>query len=106
MPVSAALTFLDARDADVPAALREATRAAASEAADADVVQALLAAARNSLAATLSKGEGRAAALDLLAADALLTWACEAAAESGVSVEILSERAARELASLLHDTDA
>jgi hypothetical protein len=51
--------------------------------ADDDVSHALGNAAFACLQASLEAGPGRAAALDLLAADALLTYAWEAAAEEG-----------------------
>ena len=47
------------------------------------VALVLAAAALNRLEAALRSGESRDGALDLLAADALITYACEAAAEAG-----------------------
>ena len=45
-------------------------------------------------------GTDRAAAIDLLAADALITYAMEAAAESG-AIETVSEHAMREIAGVV-----
>ncbi|HEX6938456.1 MAG TPA: hypothetical protein VF158_03530 [Longimicrobiales bacterium] len=89
--VDAAVHWLERRRPEPPPALRErmveAVRAVGAPAAgDAGVppVAGLLgAAALDRLRAVLAAPGGRAAALDLLAADALLTYACEAAAESG-----------------------
>lgn len=80
--------WLEARGSAAPAALRERMRdavAAASpdpRAGDA-VPQALADAGIECLRTVLRAGQDRAVAIDLLAADALLTGACEAAAERG-----------------------
>jgi hypothetical protein len=69
--------------ADAPDQLREHMRAAVEQASG-DPVQVRLAnAASLSLRAALQHPASKSAALDLLAADALLTHACAAAAEAG-----------------------
>lgn len=50
----------------------------------------------------LALGDDRAAATPLLAADALLTWACELAADGGgAALDSLLDRASEQLAALL-----
>ncbi|HUF14133.1 MAG TPA: hypothetical protein VMN78_13620 [Longimicrobiales bacterium] len=84
----AALHWLESRDA-APPALRERMMhwAAASDAEEAPL--ALGQAALAALQRALELGPARAAALELLAADALVTYACEAAA--GVGSEALEQ---------------
>jgi hypothetical protein len=82
--VSDALAWLRARAPTPPAHLADRMAAALRQVATVDdVPRALGDAAFVCLEASLALGPGRAAALDLLAADALLTYAWEAAAESG-----------------------
>ena len=87
--MSAAVAWLDARCAEVPAGLldrvREAVLASAQTlSADREPVsQVLMDAAVSCMNAALQQGPQREAAVDLLAADALLTWACEAAVDEG-----------------------
>lgn len=83
-----AVRWLDDRGPTVPAALRERMRDAVAalpvERASGDAIpRALAEAGIACLRAVLRARQGRAVALDLLAADALLTYACEAAAERG-----------------------
>jgi hypothetical protein len=82
--------WLDAREPAAPAALRERMDAFIDAAlADADngrapgIATALGESGVSALRAAVAHCEERAAALDLLAADALLTYMMEAAAEQG-----------------------
>lgn len=79
-----ARAWLEAREPDIPGPLRERMRAALSAAATGDGPATDLAqAALDCLRAALDAGDGRGAALHLLAADALITHAAEAAAMDG-----------------------
>jgi hypothetical protein len=81
-----ARAWLAARAGGVPDALQarmEAAAAAAPPAAALDVARELGDAALACLAAALAGGDDRAAAADLLAADGLITAACEAAVAQG-----------------------
>jgi hypothetical protein len=110
--MSAGIAWLEDRLADVPAALadrvREAVRASeatqsvrAMNAASESVSGLLLDAAVACMTAALRHGPRRAAAADLLAADALLTWACEAAVDEGRGrLEALAVDASRMMAAL------
>lgn len=80
-PVAATLEWLDARTPPPPPELR-ARLADALRPAE-TLPGALADGALACLEAALARGGDRAAALDLLAADALLTYALEAAAEAG-----------------------
>ncbi|MBX6363244.1 MAG: hypothetical protein IRZ00_05190 [Gemmatimonadetes bacterium] len=86
-PVAATLEWLDTRTPPPPAELR-ARLADALEPAE-TLPGALADGALVCLAAALARGDDRAAALDLLSADALLTYALEAAAEAGAD-EVLA----------------
>ncbi|HET9985454.1 MAG TPA: hypothetical protein VFQ38_17765 [Longimicrobiales bacterium] len=79
--VAATLEWLDARTPAPPPELR--SRMADALAPAQTLPGALAEAALSCLQAALARGGDRAAALDLLAADALLTYAMEAAAEAG-----------------------
>ncbi len=81
--VRAARTWLGPHLYDVPDSLRARMRAALSgeNHGERSVSRALLSAALGSLDQALALGNARSAAAPLLAADALLTVACEAAAE-------------------------
>lgn len=89
--VTAVTEWLDRRRPAPPEALRrridDAVGSAAEPAGDTRAVPGhaavLAAAALDRLDRVIEAPSGRAAALDLLAADALLTYACEAAAEAG-----------------------
>jgi hypothetical protein len=75
--------WLVARVPDAPAELLERMLAAVRATPDADVATGLARAAHHCLTHVLESDGGRSAAVDLLAADALLTHALEAAAEQG-----------------------
>jgi len=84
----AALHWLEARDAAPPALHERMVHWAAA----ADAEEAPLALGQAALAAlqrALELGAARSAALELLAADALVTYACEAAA--GVGTEAMEQ---------------
>lgn len=79
-----ARAWLAMRAGAVPPALEARMEAAVDGVIDDDTVPAALAdAARACLREALAIGDDRAAALHLLAADALITYACEAAADKG-----------------------
>jgi len=109
--MSTAVAWLEARCADVPAGLADRVREALSEAtrdrrsADGTALsQVLLDAAVTCMKAALDQGPRREAAAHLLAADALLTWASEAAAEEGGgSLDALAGEASRRLAAQSSD---
>jgi hypothetical protein len=77
--------WLDARAVDAPASLRARMSRALAHSPDVSdsLPQALAEAALAELERVLAQPSERAAAFDLLAADALLTYAFEAAAEQG-----------------------
>lgn len=111
--VAAAISWLEGREQAPPPALRErmreALRSAAAgggEGADGPVEELLARGAFECLAAALAEAHDRSGALHLLAADALLTYAFEAAAERGPeAVMALAERrGAARLALLLAGT--
>jgi hypothetical protein len=83
--MSDALSWLRAREQQPPDPLARRIEAALHDldGAGDDVPRALGDAAFACLHASLAAGPSRAAALDLLAADALLTYAWEAAADGG-----------------------
>ena len=81
--MNAATDWLTQRIADAPASLREKMLTAVAEVDEATVYDALASAAAKCMKRALADPSDRARAFDLLAADALLTHACEAAAESG-----------------------
>lgn len=85
--------WVEARIAGAPVTLAERVRAFLVEAPDADPVDRFATAGRSALAAAESRGADRGAALDLLAADALITLALLAVAER--SPGRLAEEAAR-----------
>ena len=73
---------------------------------DHDSIAAVLAdAARVCLRDALAAGDDRSAALHLLAADALITHACEAAVEDSAAFDAVARAAAPERLALLLDTD-
>jgi hypothetical protein len=78
-----ARSWLDARANGAPDRLRERMNQALTGSNEATIADELAAAAESCLRAALKNPSQRASALDLLAADALLTHACEAAAEQG-----------------------
>jgi len=78
-----AVAWLEARSAGAPPALRQRVRDHLASAPQGDDVATRLAEAGGiALRAALAQGRSRAAALDLLAADALVTLALQAQAES------------------------
>jgi hypothetical protein len=91
----------------VPPALEARMESAMDDVIDDDSVPASLAdAARVCMRDALAAGDDRSAALHLLAADALITYACEAAADdSGAAFEAVARAAAPERLALLLDTD-
>ena len=100
--------WLDARTPRPPDALEKRIRAALGAALDHDVLEGagrthdeLLAAAASLLsAAPGSDAEERRAARDLLAADALVTYAFELAAEDPDAIDWLAESAMRAFGAL------
>lgn len=105
-----AADWLRERHPQTPASLAERMQLALKrvEASSATPVwQSLAEAAQDRLRVALPHAEERPAALDLLAADALLTHACEAAAEEGAdALETLTTRyGATRLAELLTEAD-
>jgi hypothetical protein len=84
MPQSA-VAWLDARAADAPASLRTRMSRALADSPDSStsLPETLANAALAHLERVLAHPSERAAAFELLAADALLTYAFEAAAEQG-----------------------
>lgn len=81
-PTDAAAAWIGARDTDSPAELQRHVRSAIAASPETTVVDTLVSASAACLDSALRLGSDRAAAAELLAADALLTWACEAAAET------------------------
>ena len=93
-----ARAWLAMRAGAVPPVLEARMESAIDEALDEDTVpRALADAARVCMRDALAAGEDRVAALHLLAADALVTYACEAAADAGAdSIAELAEAFAPE----------
>lgn len=90
----------------VPPALEARMESAIEDVIDDDSVPASLAdAARVCMRDALAAGDDRSAALHLLAADALITYACEAAADGAAAFEAVARAAAPERLALLLDTD-
>ena len=95
--------WLDARDPAPPAALAARVQAAVDlpAAPPSAIPAAALDAGVATLAAVLGDGgTTRASAIDLLAADALVTWAFEAAAESPGELDALAADAMERIARL------
>jgi hypothetical protein len=78
-----ARAWLAAREPRAPERLLARMDAALAGRTESEIPEALAGAAFSCLRAALAGGADRSAAWDLLAADALLTYACEAAAERG-----------------------
>jgi hypothetical protein len=96
------LVRLQAREPSVPPELHARMEAALAEAGESETVAIRFGeSARVCLRAALAAGEHRSGALDLLAADALLTLGAEAAAEEGS--ESLEAFAARFGVAAMHD---
>ena len=102
------LAWVDARRPAAPPSLRTAIAAGLETVPDgqASVPDRLAEAGVATLRSVLRRGAGRGSAAALLAADALVTFACEAAAEEGgAALERLGERLAPDaLESLLEET--
>ena len=81
--MSDAAAWLAPRIEAAPESLRTRMMSAVTNATGGTVHDLLAAAAADCLKRAMEKPSDRASALDLLAADALLTHACEAAAEQG-----------------------
>jgi hypothetical protein len=103
--VSTARAWVDSARPEPPEALRARVREVLEAHAEWDalpVAEALVCAGERLLADVMAKGEGesrdRVTALDLLAADACVTWAFEAASEDP---ESLTERAREATARIL-----
>lgn len=94
--------WVRSHSADAPVALLsrvEAVLGADPVSASLPVADALLKASETLLASVLAgEGEGREVALDLLAADACVTWAFEAAAADPMSLSARAERAMQRVA--------
>ncbi len=100
---ASALEWLDARAAPPPPELRARMAEALAGVTAETVPGALAEGALSCLRETLAAPEERASALDLLAADALLTYALEAAAELGAETlrRLTEEYGAGKLGSVL-----
>ncbi len=83
IPPDEVLAWLDARESPPPPELRQRMAEALANVKSETVPGALAEGALACLEATVARPEERASALDLLAADALLTYALEAAADLG-----------------------
>jgi cytosine/adenosine deaminase-related metal-dependent hydrolase len=83
--MNAALEWLEQRSHDAPAPLRERALWYLREATAGSTPDALAAASLRALETTLRSGTDRGVALDLLAADALVTLALQAKAEADPS---------------------
>lgn len=105
---SEVLSWLDARANAPPAELRDRMGEALAAVSSETVPGALAEAALSCMKDTLAAPEERASALDLLAADALLTYALEAAAELGAEMlrDITSEYGPEKLSTLLPRDEA
>lgn len=103
MAEQTALDWVGRHDTRAPAELRERMRDMLTRAgAGTPLTDALIDAAVDCLRRALWRSGDRAGAMDLLAADALLTFACEAAVDDGPdSLAELPERVSRCLAPLL-----
>jgi len=96
-----ATAWLDSRTPPAPQALLARVRAALGNASGGDENSACLGAATTLLEQILNgDATGRETALDLLAADALVTYAFEAAAANAENLERRSADAMRQLAAL------
>jgi hypothetical protein len=108
MKMTAAREWLDRREADVPVSMQAPIRSALERTGEGDVTaRDLVDAAVICLRDALERGESRSAAVHLLSADALLTWAFgEAALDGSAAVLDLADRAALVLARVLPDPPA
>ena len=103
-----ALAWLDARPEPAPPELRQRMAEALAVVTAGTVPGALAEGALACLQATIAAPQERATALDLLAADALLTYALEAAAEIGAAAirEMTAAYGPDALAGLLPENEA
>ena len=107
--MSDAQRWLDARPRPLPSPLREAVRVAVERTSAGTDLPSRLAMAALDLLRSVARGPtDRRVALDLLAADALLTAACEAAAERGPQdvARLVSELDLPRFASVLAPDDS
>ncbi|HSK19770.1 MAG TPA: hypothetical protein VK912_11540 [Longimicrobiales bacterium] len=102
-----ARAWLATRAGAVPPALEARMESAMDDVVGQDTVPAALAAAaRVCMRDALAAGDDRSAAVHLLAADALITYACEAAADGrDAEFDVVARAAAPERLALLLDTD-
>ena len=102
-----ARAWLAMRAGAVPPVLEARMERAMDDVLDDDVVaRALADAARSCLLAAVHSGDDRAAALHLLAADALITYACEAAAGDADCIDTLADHSGAERLSPLREGPA
>lgn len=88
------LNWLDVRNPEAPADLRRRVEEAVASSGSAPAVEALVRAGRERLEAAVARpGRVRESAFDLLVADALVTYACEAALEADRPEEALRDLA-------------
>lgn len=103
LPITAR-AFVGAHAGQVPSALIARVQevlAADVNAATLSAAESLLSASKTLLAAVLADADaGREVALDLLAADACVTWAFEAAADEPGTLAAQAERAMEQIAEL------
>ena len=99
---NAARDWLEARAGAAPLSLRNAMDTAlAAGRGEGSVAAVLCDAAMHALESALQAGDDRAAALHLLAADALLTAACEAAVDDpGEASEVAQRFGTKQLATM------
>lgn len=103
----ATVAWLEARDTGSPVELQRHVRTAIAATRETELVDALVDASTACLDSALRLGPDRAAATELLAADALLTWACEAAAESvdARALDAFLDEVAGRLQTLLEESE-
>jgi hypothetical protein len=100
--------WLDLHSGDIPASLASLMELAVREVdtgADGDATTLSLAAVA-CMRTALRMGDERAGALHLLAADALITAACEAAADDGAELHTLADRYAPDRLSALFSSES
>ena len=90
-PAASALAWLAPRLEGVPEELADRVRALVAPAEDGPVPERLASAAVDELERLADAPQDRDAAVRLLAADAVLTWAFEAAADLGADVPALAD---------------
>lgn len=86
--------WLDVRNPEAPADLRQSIEEAVASSGSAPTVEVLARAGKERLEAAVARpGRVRESAFDLLVADALVTYACEAALEADHPEEVLRDLA-------------